>query len=55
MAQVRLYFTGRVLPMEKKVHVVTGAQPGEGSRGSGTPLLHYENEYYLKMKNVSPL
>ena len=30
----------------------SGAQPGEGSRGSGTPLLCYENEYYLKRKNV---
>ena len=27
--------------------------PGEGSRGSGTPLLGYENEYYLKRQNVS--
>ena len=26
------------------------AWPGEGSRGSGTPILSYENEYYLKRK-----
>ena len=30
----------------------SGAYPGEGSRGSGAPLLGYENEYCLKRKNV---
>jgi len=29
---------------------VQGRSQGEGSRGSGTPLLGYENEYYSRGK-----
>ena len=35
------------------IHQYSGAQPGEGSRGSGTPLLGYENDYHFKRKKVS--